>query len=366
MPCDQKLKILIDGISGSGKTVSSLRLATGIAEIEKSRIAMITSEPKAASWQARNFDFDIAAVESCSILNFTKILNEALKAGYKIIILDGFSDAYDGYNGYLEQAENIGRDPKQAGLNKWTLPTKQWRALLKLIVSCDAHIICTAKQKTENVQEKIVGDNGRSKVVIKRVGEKAILKEKTEFEFDFYITIDSEHVATFNKVRHDKYDRMKIKYMSEETGKQLLNDSNNLRQTYAQQQVAKAEVIDDDGLHQDIELAPEMETANNDFKKYNVDMQVDETPEPVADAATQSPVQPKPANTIPIKKPTVTYLSKEESDELIAIATETGYKREQIKAVLNKHGIVYLSKIPVDTKLILERIFKDKGYLIGM
>ena len=52
------LKILLGGASGSGKSYSALRLATGIAKKGKGKVAAIDTEAGRIRYYANEFDFD--------------------------------------------------------------------------------------------------------------------------------------------------------------------------------------------------------------------------------------------------------------------------------------------------------------------
>ena len=68
------LKVLLAGASGSGKSFSALRLATGIVNKTGGRIAAIDTEAGRIRYYANEFDFDDLQLENgpCEIKCTTK------------------------------------------------------------------------------------------------------------------------------------------------------------------------------------------------------------------------------------------------------------------------------------------------------
>ena len=87
------VKVLLSGPSGAGKTYSALRLATGMAQkTGGAGVAYVDTENRRASYYANEFDFDV--IDMCDPYTpekYISAIEDAVDAGYKVIVLDSLS-----------------------------------------------------------------------------------------------------------------------------------------------------------------------------------------------------------------------------------------------------------------------------------
>ena len=89
-------KVLLGGASGSGKSYSALRLATGLANKTGSRIAAIDTEAGRIRYYANEFDFDdMQLTEPYTPQKYIDAIDEAIKGGYQILIIDSISHEWN-------------------------------------------------------------------------------------------------------------------------------------------------------------------------------------------------------------------------------------------------------------------------------
>lgn len=93
------LRLALFGLSGGGKTYTSLSIATGISNYlsnddKEERIAVIDSERGTASKYSDRFDFDALNLESFTVKDYVMAINEAKEEGYKILVIDSISHAW--------------------------------------------------------------------------------------------------------------------------------------------------------------------------------------------------------------------------------------------------------------------------------
>jgi KaiC/GvpD/RAD55 family RecA-like ATPase len=100
-----KGRIAIEGPAGSGKTYTSLILATVLAE--EGRIIFIDSEKRSSEKYADIFDFDILPLEPpYTVKKYTEAIRFASELdGYDVVIVDSLSHAWAGEGGALEQVD---------------------------------------------------------------------------------------------------------------------------------------------------------------------------------------------------------------------------------------------------------------------
>jgi KaiC/GvpD/RAD55 family RecA-like ATPase len=81
-------------MKGSGKTMTALRMAKGIAGEIGSRYAVIDTEARSASKYAGRFAFVVYNLENKTVDGYIAAMNEAYRAGYKVLMIDSLSRAW--------------------------------------------------------------------------------------------------------------------------------------------------------------------------------------------------------------------------------------------------------------------------------
>lgn len=192
---EAKLRLAIAGPAGSGKTYTALSIATHLG----GPIAVIDTEHGSASKYADLFDFDVAEMHAPYHPDkYLRAIKEAAEAGYKVIILDSMSHAWNGEGGLLELADEAAKAMKtQNSFAAWKSITPIQNRLVEGVVSAPLHLIATMRSKTEYVQER----DDRGKNTVRKVGMAPVQREGFEYEFDVFLDVDLEHNAIVSKTR---------------------------------------------------------------------------------------------------------------------------------------------------------------------
>lgn len=192
---EAKLRLAIAGPSGSGKTYSALAIATALG----GPIAYVDTEHGSASKYADLFDFDVAEMHAPYHPDkYVAAIREAAQAGYKIIVLDSLSHAWNGEGGLLELVEDAAKRMKTANTYAaWKDVTPIQNRMIEAIVSSDIHIIGTMRSKQDYVQEK----NDKGYTVIRKVGMAPVQRDGFEYEFDVFFDMDYDNNAIVSKSR---------------------------------------------------------------------------------------------------------------------------------------------------------------------
>lgn len=191
-----KLRMAIDGVSGSGKTFTALRFAFGLG----GRVAIINSESGAVqkylglSPDGEPWQFDI-----CELANFapTSYTNAILAAGverYDVLVIDSLSHAWAGAGGALELKDKVG---DKNSFTAWKTITPMHNQMIEAILRSPCHVIVTMRSKTEYILEP--GANG--KMQPRKVGTTPVQRAGMEYEFDLYGSIDQDHILNITKSR---------------------------------------------------------------------------------------------------------------------------------------------------------------------
>src|SRR5574344_1283545 len=86
------LKVLLSGASGSGKSYSALKMATGIAKKCGGEIAYIGTEGSRDKYYSNEFAYDLLQLENTFTTDkYMEEIDEAVKGSYKVLIIDSMS-----------------------------------------------------------------------------------------------------------------------------------------------------------------------------------------------------------------------------------------------------------------------------------
>jgi hypothetical protein len=192
-----KLRLAIDGPSGAGKTYTALIAATAIADGGK--IAVIDTERGSASLYSDKFNFDVLELNTFSPQLYIDAINEAEKAGYKVIVIDSLSHAWEGEGGVLDMHEDAtNRSTSKNSYTAWAKVTPLQRELVDAMLQSPSHVIATMRSKMDYIQ---VEEGGKKEV--KKVGMAPIQRQGMEYEFTIVGDMDTDHNFVVSKTRCD-------------------------------------------------------------------------------------------------------------------------------------------------------------------
>lgn len=184
----QKLRLLLEGASGSGKTYSALLIAKAMGK----KIAVIDTEKGSASLYDKLVDFD-----TCELTppftpeKFIGAIKEAENNNYDVLIIDSITHEWSGKGGCLDLQSNLG-----GRYQDWAKVTPRHNAFIDAILQSNLHIIATARTKTDY---EMTENNGKKKV--EKVGLKTEQRDGLDFEFTLVFRLNENHVATATKDR---------------------------------------------------------------------------------------------------------------------------------------------------------------------
>lgn len=182
-------KVLLGGSSGSGKTYSALRLATGLAKKCGSGIAAIDTEAGRIRYYANEFDFsDMQLTEPFTPEKYIEAINEAVNSGFKVLIIDSISHEWN----YCVDIHD--KMPGNSWTN-WSKITPRHDAFMEKILQAPIHIIATVRGKDEYVLEE---KNGKQ--TPKKVGLGFKQRDGVEYNYTATFNIAQDtHIAEATK-----------------------------------------------------------------------------------------------------------------------------------------------------------------------
>jgi len=210
----KKARIGLCGAAGSGKTLSALKIASGLGQ----RIALVDTENNSSVLYADRIDFDVLNIEPpFEIDKYIKAIHQAEAAGYDVLILDSISHAWAGEGGLLDTQGKLA-DGGMNSFTAWRKLTPQHNAFIEAMIRSKLHLIATMRSKMDYVVET----NEKGKSVPKKVGLAPVQREGTDYELDIVFDLDLNHNAQSSKDRSSLFDGRLISKPDEKVGKQIL------------------------------------------------------------------------------------------------------------------------------------------------
>lgn len=189
-------KVIFVSPSGGGKTQSMLEMATGLAKKTGSRIAFIGTEGDRDKLYARKksphgdyiYDYDLLQLTDFSPESYIAAIDEAVDAGYKVIIVDSLTHEWKFMNDLHDKM------PGNSFTN-WSKLKPRHHKLNEKILEAPAHILCSARGKDDWVLEE---KNGKQ--VPKKVGLGSQTDKDITYEVMLSLQLDQDtHIAHADK-----------------------------------------------------------------------------------------------------------------------------------------------------------------------
>ncbi len=197
-----KIRLALAGPAGAGKTLTSLKFATVLAEGGK--ILAIDTEHGRASVYAKRFDFYVIELDKFSPQVYVEALELAAQEGYSVVLIDSLTHAWAGEGGVLEIVDKAAA--KSGSNNKftsgWSVGTPLHNQLLNTIMAAPFHVIATMRAKAEYVMET----TSAGKATPRKIGMAPIQRDNMDYEFNFFATMDREHTMTIEKTDPDCFE----------------------------------------------------------------------------------------------------------------------------------------------------------------
>lgn len=208
-----KIKMGLQGVSGSGKTTAALLIAYGLCS-QWGRIAVIDTENYSASLYSHLGGFSVVNISApYTPEKYIDAIRLCEQAGMEVIILDSISHEWEGSGGILD----IHAGMTGNSFTNWGKLTPRHNAFIQAILQSPAHIIGTVRSKQEYVLNE---KNGKQ--VPEKVGLKGVTREGMDYELTIMFDLDIKHNATASKDRTGLFmDKPECK-LSADTGRRIL------------------------------------------------------------------------------------------------------------------------------------------------
>lgn len=173
---EEPLLIGLIGPPGGGKTVSALRLATGMRAVRPGPVVLIDTEGGRSKKYSPNENekpdlaalrFDFLRVEMTPPFrphDFLAAIQAQLRLNPAAIIVDTLSDEHEGEGGFLEWHDDM--VPKMGGNEwaAWATPKAARKRLISGLLQIKVPILFTFRAREKTVTEPGKGKNGKDKI----------------------------------------------------------------------------------------------------------------------------------------------------------------------------------------------------------
>lgn len=206
-----KIKMGLQGPSGSGKSLGSLLVSYGICG-DWSKIAVVDTENHSADLYAHLGTYNVLALNGpYTPEKYIQAIELCEKAGMEVIIIDSVTHEWENLLEYHSSLQGN-------SFTNWNKITPRHNYFVQKILQSPCHIISTVRTKQDYVlQEK----NG--KMIPEKVGLKSVQRDGLDYEMTLVFEIDMKNHATASKDRTGLFFGKPEHKLSVETGK-LIKD----------------------------------------------------------------------------------------------------------------------------------------------
>jgi len=210
-----KIKMALQGSSGSGKSMSALLIAFGLCDNWK-KIAVIDTENSSADLYSNLGEFNILGIDApYSPEKYIEAIDMCINAEMEVIIIDSISHCWD----YLIELHS---NMTGNSFTNWGKITPMQNAFINKILQTKTHIINTMRVKQDYVMNQKDG-----KYIPEKIGLKAVQRDGVDYEFTIVLDINSKHFSIASKDRTNLFiDKPEFK-ITTHTGKSILEWCNS-------------------------------------------------------------------------------------------------------------------------------------------
>ena len=148
-----KLRIALAGVSGGGKTLGALLLASGMTGGDFQKICLIDTEHKRGQLYANRSDLGIGAfyyielAPPYSPAHYKEAVDAAVRTvgPEGVVIVDSLSHAWNSSGGVLEIKAGIAAQPNKNSYTAWDEAGRIQNDFINYLLSVNCHTICTLR-----------------------------------------------------------------------------------------------------------------------------------------------------------------------------------------------------------------------------
>lgn len=195
------LKVALFGPPGSGKSMGSLLLASGMTG--QGRIAVADSEGGRSSLYAgTQAEGGIAQFDALRIKRpffpqkYIEAIELAIDGSYDCLVIDSLSHAWAYEGGVLDEKQRLDEEHGEA-FGNWRQAKRPHSELVVALINSPIHIIATMRSRIDYQFDK----DGQGKTSVRKVGLAPMQQNDMPYEFDITLDIGDDHSVFVSKDR---------------------------------------------------------------------------------------------------------------------------------------------------------------------
>jgi hypothetical protein len=213
-----KIKMALQGPSGSGKSFSALQIAKGLC-LKWEPIAVIDTENGSSELYSHMGPYQVLQLAPpFSPERYIEAVSVCEKAGIEVVIIDSITHEWENLIDF--HASMAGNS-----FTNWAKVTPRHNVFVQKLLQTPMHVISTIRTKQDYVLNE---KNGR--MVPEKVGLKSVQRDGLEYEFTLVFDLDMKHHATASKDRTGLFAGKPAEQLSSETGKLIQQWCNTAEQ----------------------------------------------------------------------------------------------------------------------------------------
>lgn len=194
-----RLRMLLHGPAGAGKTWTSLAIATRLG----ARVAVIDTENDASTKYAEHFDFDTLSVRGDFHPRQIIAAIQAANERYDALIIDSLSPFWSGPNGFVELADGEATRLRASGLSPREVLSLSWRAIgplyqavMDTVFDSPLHVILTLRARA-GIERTELDDH----IQTRRVRKAPWSRDGLVYDVDVEGVMEPDHTLIIQKSR---------------------------------------------------------------------------------------------------------------------------------------------------------------------
>jgi hypothetical protein len=206
-----KIKMGLQGPTGSGKTYTSLLISNGLC-VSWDKVAVIDSENGSSELYSHLGPYQVLQLHApFSPERYIEAITLCEKSGIEVVIIDSITHEWENLLEYHSSMQGN-------SFTNWGKVTPRHNAFVQKILQSPLHIICTMRTKQDYILNE---KNG--KMVPEKVGLKSVQRDGLDYEMTLVFDLDMKNNAVASKDRTGLFFGKPESKLSINTGREILH-----------------------------------------------------------------------------------------------------------------------------------------------
>lgn len=187
-----RIRLAIQGSSGSGKSLGALQVAYGLCA-DWTKIAVIDTEHGSASLYSHLGAYNVLGLSTFNPEAFISALEICENSNMDVIIIDSISSEWAGTGGILD----IHNSMTGNSFSNWSKVIPRHDSFIQRVLASRCHVLVTLRSK----QDYVLTVNTQGKTIPENVGLKPVTREGLDYEMTTVFEVDIKHNVIATKDR---------------------------------------------------------------------------------------------------------------------------------------------------------------------